>query len=124
MGKELPGALSSRPFPTVHPSLWLALAETSTPVRPGWLDSGSWSRGSYIGCCAVKDSPDFQNLINCTYLWLHRVFAAARGLPLVAVSGGYSSLRSMGFSLRWLFLLQSMGFTSCGSQALERGLSS
>ena len=30
------------------------------------------------------------------YLWLHWVFVAARGLSLVAVSGGYSSLRCMG----------------------------
>ena len=34
------------------------------------------------------------------YFWLLWVFVAARGLPLVAVSGGYSSLRCTGFSLR------------------------
>ena len=66
-------------------------------------------------------------------LW---VFVAACGLSLVAASGGYSSLRCMGFSLRWLLLLRSMdsrrmgsvvvarGLSSCGSQALERRLSS
>ena len=34
------------------------------------------------------------------YFWLRWVFVAARGLSLVAVSGGYSSLRCMGFSLQ------------------------
>ena len=61
--------------------------------------------------------------------WLCWVFVAARGLFLVAASGGYSSLPCVGFSLRWLLLLQSMGarhagFSSCGSWALERRLSS
>ena len=50
------------------------------------------------------------------------VFVAVRGLPLLAASGGYSSLR-------WLLLLCSLGsrhagFSSCGSRALERRLSS
>ena len=50
------------------------------------------------------------------------VFIAKRGLSLVAVSGGYSSLRYAGFSLRWLLLLQSLGsrrvgFSSCGTWA-------
>ena len=69
-------------------------------------------------------------------IWLHWVFVAARGLSLVAASGGYSSLRCVGFSLRWLLLLQSTGsrhagfsscgtrLGSCGSQALELRLSS
>ena len=56
------------------------------------------------------------------YLWLCWVFIAVRGLSLVAVSGGYSSLRQAGFSLRWLLLLQSTGsrrtgFSSCGTWA-------
>ena len=51
------------------------------------------------------------------------------GFSLFAASGGYSSLRCMGLSLRWLLLLRSMGsrragFSSCGSRALERRLSS
>ena len=54
--------------------------------------------------------------------WLCWVFVAARGLSLVAASGGYSSLRYVGFSLRWLLLLRSMGsrragFSSCGTWA-------
>ena len=54
---------------------------------------------------------------------LHWVFVAAHRLfSLVAVNGGYSSLRCVGFSLQWLLLLQSTGprrtgFSSCGVQA-------
>ena len=56
------------------------------------------------------------------YFWLHWVFVAVHGLFLVVVRGGYSSLRCMGFSLRWLLLLWStgsrhVGFSSCGMQA-------
>ena len=56
------------------------------------------------------------------YFWLHWVFVAARGLSLVAASGGYSSLWCAGFSLWWLLLLRSTGsrhtsFSSCGTQA-------
>ena len=63
------------------------------------------------------------------YFWLRWVFVAARGLSLVAASGGYSALRCVGFSLRWLLLLWStgsrrMGFSSCGTRALECRLSS
>ena len=62
-------------------------------------------------------------------LWLCWVFVAARGLSLVATSGGCPSLWCVGFSLQWLLLLRStdcrrMGFSSCGSRALERRLSS
>ena len=59
------------------------------------------------------------------------------GLLFVVVSGGYSSLQCLRFSLRWLLLLWSTGsrragfsscgtraFSSCGSRALERRLSS
>ena len=51
------------------------------------------------------------------------------GFSLVAASGGYSSLRCAGFSLRWLLLLRStgsrcVGFSSRGSRALEHRLSS
>ena len=61
--------------------------------------------------------------------WLHWVFVVARGLSLVAASGGYSLLRYAGFSLRWLLWLRSTGsrhagFRSCGSRALDCRLSS
>ena len=63
------------------------------------------------------------------YFWLSWVFVAGRRLSLVAASGSYSSLQCTGFSLRWLPLLWSTdsrraGFSSCGSWALERRLSS
>ena len=62
----------------------------------------------------------FRNLF--IYFWLRWVFVAVHELSLVAVSGGYSSLRCAGFSLRWLLLLGStgsrhMGFSSCGMRA-------
>ena len=58
------------------------------------------------------------------YFWLCWVFVAARGLSLVAVSGGYSSLQCAGFSLRWLLSLWSTGsrhagFSSCGTRAQQ-----
>ena len=63
------------------------------------------------------------------YFWLRWVFVAARGLSLVAASGGYSSLWCRSFSLWWLLFLRSTGsrragFSSCGSQALECRVSS
>ena len=70
---------------------------------------------------------DFINFL--IYFWLHWVFVAMRGLSLVAASGGYFSLQCVGFSLRWLLLLWSMGFrcvgfSSCGSRVPEVRLSS
>ena len=50
---------------------------------------------------------------------LYWVFVAVRGLSLVAVSGGYSSLRCTGFSLRWLLLVEH-GLQACGLQQLWR----
>ena len=54
---------------------------------------------------------------------------AACRLSLVAANRGDSSLPCAGFSLRWLLLLwymgsRCMGFSSCGSWALECRLSS
>ena len=56
------------------------------------------------------------------FIWLCWVFIAVHGLSLVVASGGYSSLRCVGFSLWWLLLLWSMGFrpagfSSCGMRA-------
>ena len=69
------------------------------------------------------------NLFYLFYFCLGCVFVAVHGLSLVAESGGYSLLWCAGFSLWWLLLLWSMssgqaGFSSCGSWALERRLSS
>ena len=63
------------------------------------------------------------------YFSLHWVFVAAHRLFLAVASGGYSSLWCTGFSLWWLLLLRStgfrcVGFSGCGSRALERRLSS
>ena len=71
----------------------------------------------------------FYKFILFIYFWLRWVFVAARGLSLVTASGGYSSLRCTGFSLRWLLLLRDTGtrrtgFSSCGTRALERSISS
>ena len=65
----------------------------------------------------------FKKKINLfIHFWLRWVFAAARGLSLDAESQGYSSLRCVGFSLRWLLLLRSTGcrrasLSSCGARA-------
>ena len=53
------------------------------------------------------------------YFWLRWVFVAARGLSLVVVSGGYSSLQCAGFSLWWLLLLRSTGSRHAGFIALR-----
>ena len=79
----------------------------------------------------VCDCSHFFFLINLfIYLfWLCWVSVAAHGLSLVVASRGCSLLRCAGFSLRWLLPLRSTGSrhtgpSSCGSQALERRLSS
>ena len=62
----------------------------------------------------------FEDILNI-YFCLHWVIVAVHGLSLVVASRGYSSL-CMGFSLRWLLLLQRTssrctGFRSCSMQA-------
>ena len=78
----------------------------------------------------------FKKLINKFYFWLCWVFVAARGLSLVAVSGGYSrcSVQASlcgGFSGCRVWALGHLGFGSCdtflsswGFQALEHRLKS
>ena len=69
------------------------------------------------------------------YFWLRWVFIAAHGLSLVVASGGYSSLRCVGFSFGGLLqstgsrgtqasVVVARGLSGCGLQALERRLSS
>ena len=43
------------------------------------------------------------------YFWLHWVFVAMHGFPLVVASGGYSSLRCAGFSPWWLLFVAEHG---------------
>ena len=57
--------------------------------------------------------------------WLRWVSVAARGLSLVAASGGYSSLQCAGFSCcgAWALgtrasVVAARGLSSCGTQAL------
>ena len=74
-------------------------------------------------------SSEFIYLSLFIYLWLCWVFVAVCGLSLVVVSRGSSSLRCAGFSLWWLLSLQSTGsrhagLSSCGTQAVDRRLSS
>ena len=71
--------------------------------------------------------PFFYNLF--IYFWLCWVFAAVRGLPPVAESGGRSSLRRAGLSLRqplplWSTASRHASFSSCGSWAPGHRLSS
>ena len=70
------------------------------------------------------------------YFWLRWVFVAARGLSLVAASGGSFSLRCVGLTVVALLccgaralgtqasVVVARGLSSCGSRALERRLSS
>ena len=69
-------------------------------------------------------APHFLKKIYFIYFWLHWVYIVARGLSLVAASGGYSWLQCAGFSLWWLLLLRSMGsrcvgFSSCSTLAQQ-----
>uniref|UniRef100_A0AC11EMR1 Vav guanine nucleotide exchange factor 1 n=1 Tax=Ovis aries TaxID=9940 RepID=A0AC11EMR1_SHEEP len=58
----------------------------------------------------------FLNLnTSSSYVWLLWVFVAVRWLSLAAASRGYSSSWCVGFSLRWLLLLQSTGSRHAGS---------
>ena len=70
------------------------------------------------------ESFPFFFFFNFIYFWLLWVFVAVRGLSLVAVSGGYSSLWCTGFLLWWLLLLRSngsrhAGFSSCSTRAQQ-----
>ena len=104
------------------------------PVGPGMSICIKSSRYCFELCCIIELTQMFLPVIysfffKFFYSWLHWVFVAARRLSLVAASRGCSSLRSAGFSLRWLLLLwstgsRSVGFSSRGSRALERRLSS
>ena len=98
-------------------SKWFHYKFIIPPLVLGFL------QGSFLG----SPTPSFFFFFNkfiylFTYFWLHWVFVAERGLSLVAVSGGYSSLLCVGFSLRWLLLWPSTGsrhagFSSCSTRA-------
>ena len=106
-------------------------------VAPACVGS-SWTRDQTVSPCIGR-----QILTHCTtgevsqtfkciyfYFWPCCISVALHRLSLVVMSRGYSSLRCMGFSLKWLLLLQSIGFrmhglthglSSCSSQVLESG---
>ena len=76
---------------------------------------------TYSFFCLIHSAIFFKNYL-FIYFWLRWVFVAAHGLSLVAVSGGYSLLRCLAFSLQWLLSLRSMdsrcvGFSSCSAWA-------
>ena len=73
--------------------------------------------GRYINTSTYLPLSDFLSFFKnlFIYFWLRWVFVAVHGLSLVAASGGYSSLQYVGFSLWWLLLLRSTGFTSGGT---------
>ena len=48
--------------------------------------------------------------------WLSWVMIAVYRLSVIVMSEGYPLLQCMGFSLRWLLLLLSTSFSSCGMQ--------
>ena len=77
----------------------------------------------YLFIYFVKHSFFFYKFIYFISLWLRWVFVAARGLSLVAGSGGYSSLWCAGFSLWWLLLLRSAGSGCVASVVVAHGLS-
>ena len=72
----------------------------------------------------------FSHSLGCLYFFYKFIylFMAALGLCCCVwaflASRGYSSLWCVGFSLWWLLLLRSTGFSSCGLWALEHRLSS
>ena len=75
-----------------------------------------------ISCLFNWLRPMRDTLVFVFFFWQRWVFVGACGLSLVAASGGYSSLRCAGFSLRWLLLLRSTGsrragFSRCGTWA-------
>ena len=105
-------------LPPYSPGLWDQTEMTCFKV---WLPvSSPYSHRGFLLCFF-----SFFFFLILFIFWLLWVFVAVHGLSLVAASKGYSLLWCAGFSLPWLFLLQStgsrpMGFSSCGTQALER----
>ena len=111
---------------------------TTSKRKQGKISESSFSCFYFLVYLFLKFFPDqkFLFVLFLIYLFIYLfifglswVFIAVRGPFLVAASRGYSTLRCAGFSLRWLLLLRSMGsrhagFSSCGSRALERRLSS
>ena len=78
------------------------------PPRPG-LEPVSPALAGRFSTTAPPGKPSLffkVNLFIYFYFWLPWIFVAACGLSLVAASGGYSSMRCAGFSLRWLLVAE------------------
>ena len=107
-GEDLPFTLLTNIYGAQHnPELWKHLKMSEACLMEFTVSPRSRA--------FFKKIFSFYNLL----LW---VFVAARRFSLVAASGGYSSLRCVGFSLRWLLLSWStgcrrVGFSSCGTWA-------
>ena len=73
-----------------------------------FLLEGAWNRLDWLDLKIWAIELFFSKAVLFYYylFWLRWVFVAARRLSLVAVSGGYSSLRCAGFSLRWLLIVE------------------
>ena len=109
------------PFP---PPALLSLARGNAPFWHSFLASlpllllqSCWLSHQLTLSPVTSSLLSFFFFFNLFYFWLCWVFVAA--------SRGYSLLGCAGFSLQWLLLLRSTGsrhagFSSCGSQALER----
>ena len=102
-----------------------------SPREASLLRTPGSSNGLWLS--QPRPAPPFahKSKIPLLVLWISLcwVFIAAHGLSVVVVIGSYSSLPCAGFSLWWLLLLRSTssrraGFSSCGSRARERSLSS
>ena len=91
-------------------------------------------RGAFVPGRASQDPAQFQSPFSFIYFfififWLCWVFVAARGLFSSCSKQGLLSVVVRRLLIGWLLLLQStgsrrVGFSSCGSWALERRLSS
>ena len=101
------------------------MAKSQVPLEPDGSDGipalslTLWPQANYFFFCRFLKKFIYFYFI---YFWLRWVFVAVCRFSLVAASGGYSSLRCAGFSLRWLLLLRSRGsrragFSSCGMWA-------
>ena len=67
--------------------------------------------------------PCFFFFFNFLFFWLCWVFVSARGLSLVAASGGHSSSRCAGLSLSRPLLLRSTSSRRASSVVVAHGLS-
>ena len=82
-----------------------------TTAPPGKSLACLFFKPFYSGMIDIQKAVHILNLFIYLFIYLRLrwVFVAARVLPLVAVSGGYSSLRCAGFTLGWLVFVEEHG---------------